>query len=75
MSDYKTIAHVKTESAATVLIAALRAHGFHPRDIADGGFPGVRAAVAGSGIGIDVPGDEAADAQPLAEALIADMSK
>lgn len=73
MTDYETIIHVRTEGKAQVLIAALRAHGFSPRDIANGGLPGVGAALSGQGIGIAVPEDEVADAKPLAEALLKDM--
>ncbi|GGA35921.1 hypothetical protein [Pelagibacterium lentulum] len=73
MTDYETIARVKRETVARVLIAALRAHGFSPRDISEGGLPGVGTAFAGGGIPIDVPEREARDAKPLAEALLADM--
>ena len=50
MTDYETIIHVRSEARARVLIAALRAHGFSPREIADGGLPGVGAAL-GNGSG------------------------
>lgn len=73
MSDYETIIHVKSEARARVLIAALRAHGFSPRDIADGGLPGVSAGLSGTGVPVAVPEDEAADARPLAQALLDDM--
>ncbi|WP_127144066.1 hypothetical protein [Pelagibacterium montanilacus] len=73
MIDFETIATVKREGTARVLITALRAHGFSPRDIADGGFPGVSSGLTGSGIPITVPASEAAEARPLAEALLGDM--
>lgn len=73
MTDYETIIHVKSESRARVLIAALRAHGFSPREVANGGLPGVSAGLSGAGVPIDVPKDEAQDARPLAEALLRDM--
>ncbi|WP_196260186.1 hypothetical protein [Pelagibacterium limicola] len=73
MTEYETIVYVRSEARARVLIAALRAHGFSPRDIADGGLPGVSAGFSGTGVPIAVPEEEAADAKPLAEALLADM--
>ena len=73
MRDYETILHVENESFARILITALRAHGFNPRDVADGGFPGIRTGLS-KGIAIAVPADEASDAKPLAEALLKDMN-
>lgn len=73
MTDYETIIHVRSEARARVLIAALRAHGFSPRDVADGGLPGVSAGLSGAGVPVAVPEDEARDARPLAEALLRDM--
>ncbi|WP_404401221.1 hypothetical protein [Pelagibacterium halotolerans] len=74
MTDYKTILYVEKESIARILITALRAHGFTPRDIAYGGLPGIRTGLS-EGIAIDVPEDQASDARPLAEALLADMDR
>lgn len=73
MTDYVTILEVRSEGRAQVLIAALRAHGFSPRDIATGGLPGVTTGLSGTGVPIAVPENEAADAKPLAEALLKDM--
>lgn len=73
MTDYETIIHVRNEARAQVLIAALRAHGFSPRDIATGGLPGVSAGLSGTGVPIAVPLTQAGDAKPLAEALLRDM--
>lgn len=73
MTDYETIAHVEKETTARVLVTALRAHGFHPREITDGGLPGIRIGLA-QGIAISVPAEEAAEARPLAEALLKDMT-
>lgn len=73
MTDYETIIHVRSEARARVLIAALRAHGFSPREIADGGLPGVGAGLSGNGVPVAVPENEAGDARPLAEALLKDM--
>lgn len=74
MTDFETILHVEKESVARILITALRAHGFAPRDIADGGLPGIRTGLS-DGIAIAVPQEQAADARPLAEALLADMDR
>ncbi|MCD7058276.1 hypothetical protein [Pelagibacterium xiamenense] len=72
MTDYETILYVEKESVARILLTALRAHGFTPRDIPDGGLPGIRTGLS-DGIAIDVPEDQASDAKPLAQALLADM--
>jgi hypothetical protein len=53
-----------------VIVAALKAHGFHPLDAGTPGFPGVYNA---DGTPIAVPEDEARDARLLAEALLKDM--
>lgn len=70
------IAEVKDLSLARVLIAALRAHGFHPLESRDGGLPGL-PGLRGlrTGIPIEVPEEEEADARLLATALIRDMSR
>lgn len=73
MIDYETIIHVERESIARLMVAALRAHGFNPRDVADGGLPGIQSAMTDKGLAISVPAGEANDARPLAEALLADM--
>lgn len=73
MTDYETILYVERESVARLMVAALRAHGFSPREIADGGLPGIGSAMTGKGLAIAVPAGEAADARPLAEALLSDM--
>jgi hypothetical protein len=54
-------------------VTALRAHGFSPREIADGGLPGIGTGLTGQGLAIAVPASEAREAQPLAEALLKDM--
>lgn len=74
MSDYEIILYVERESMARLLIPALRAHGFSPRDIADGGLPGIQSAITPNGIAIAVPAAQAMDARPLAEALLKDMT-
>lgn len=73
MTDYEIIIHVRSEAKANVLIAALRAHGFSPLDVANGGLPGLAAGLSGTGVPVAVPQDEARDAKPLAEALLTDM--
>lgn len=60
-------------SLARVLIAALKAHGFHPLEAGEGGLPGVTDAFFGKGIPIMVPEDEAADGKLLAEDLLKQM--
>lgn len=73
MTDYETILYVERESVARLMVAALRAHGFSPREITDGGLPGIGSGLTGKGLAIAVPQEEARDAQPLAEALLKDM--
>ena len=58
---------------ARVLITALKAHGFHPREGGDSGLPGLPGVYGPKGIPIEVPEDEADDARLLAGALLRDM--
>lgn len=68
-----TIARVEDPSAARVLLAALRAHGFFPREGGEAGLPGMPGVFGPRGIPIEVPEAEAADAALLARALLEDM--
>jgi hypothetical protein len=56
-----------------VLIAALQAHGFHPKEGGDSGLPGLPGVYGPKGIPIELPEDEVADGKVLAEALVAEM--
>jgi hypothetical protein len=67
--SYVEIARVDTLSQARVLVTALKAHGFNPREPADGGLPGV----TGSGHAVEVPEEEVNDASILARQIAADM--
>jgi hypothetical protein len=67
------IARVPDASLARSLVVALRAYGFHPADIEDGGLPGVSDPIFGRGLPIRVPEEEAADARILAEDLLREM--
>ena len=71
----ETIAHVEDPTLARVLIAALRAHGFHPIEGGEGGLPGVTDVFFGKGIPIRVPEEEAGDGRILAEDLLKEMLK
>jgi hypothetical protein len=71
---YETIAEIEDPSVARVLITALRAHGFHPKD-GELGLPGMPGVYGPKGIPIELPEDEAADGKVLADALIAEMLK
>lgn len=73
MTDYETIVYVEREAVARLMVTALRAHGFSPQDISDGGFPGIGSGLTDRGLAIAVPAEEAPDARPLAEALLRDM--
>lgn len=65
------IAEVDDLDVARVLVTALRAHGFHPVEPADGGFPGI--ALPSGKIDIAVPQEEEEDARLLAGAILADI--
>ena len=71
--SYQTIVHVKDPSAARILVVALRAHGFHPLEQGEGGFPGVPNLFGQEGVPVQVPEDEVRDATLLAEDLLRDM--
>jgi hypothetical protein len=70
---FETIVHVEDPAIARVLIAALRAHGFHPLENSDG-LPGLPGVIGPRGIPISVRDDEAGDAKILAEVLIREMT-
>lgn len=69
------IASVRDVSMARVLIVALRAHGFHPLDPRDGGLPGVPNIFGPGGVTVEVPEEEARDAELLAADLLKDMGQ
>lgn len=73
--DFITIAQVRDESVARVILVALRAHGFHPLDHADGALPGVPNLFGPDGFGINVPENEVSDATVLVEQLLKDMGE
>jgi hypothetical protein len=70
---FETIAEVLDPSMARVLIAALKAHGFHPMEGGEGGLPGFPGVFGPRGIPIRVPEAEATDAGLLARTLIREM--
>lgn len=72
---FEAIVQVKDQSAARVLLVALRAHGFHPLEPREGGLPGVPNLFGAQGFVIEVPEDEATDAGLLARDLLRDMSQ
>jgi hypothetical protein len=70
---FETIAEVLDPSAARVLIAALKAHGFHPLEGGESGLPGLPGVYGPRGVAIVVPEEEVRDATTLANALLAEM--
>ena len=70
---FETIAELKDPAVAGVLIAALQAHGFHPREGGESGLPGLPGVFAPRGIPIELPAEEAADGKLLADELVKDM--
>ncbi|KQN69760.1 MULTISPECIES: hypothetical protein [unclassified Devosia] len=73
--NFMTIAQVRDDSVARVILVALRAHGFHPMEQGDGGLPGVPNLFGPEGVGINVPESEASDATVLVEQLLKDMGQ
>jgi hypothetical protein len=71
----ETIANIEDPTMARVLIAALKAHGFHPIEGGEGGLPGVTDVFFGKGIPVRVPDEEAQDAKLLADDLLKQMLK
>ena len=70
---YETVASVEDPAVARVLVLALKAHGFHPREGTDSGLPGMPGVFGPKGIPIELPEDEASDGRILAAALLKDM--
>ena len=70
---FETIAEIADPSVARVLIAALKAHGFHPLEGGDSGLPGMPGVFSPKGVAVQVPEEEAGDARILAEALLKEM--
>ena len=70
---FEVIAEVQDPSVARVLITALKAHGFHPLEGGESGLPGLPGVYGPRGVEIAVPEQEAADAETLANALLAEM--
>jgi len=70
---YETVAEIEDPSVARVLIAALKAHGFHPKQGGEDGLPGLAGVYGPKGIPIELPEDEAPDGKVLAEALLKEM--
>jgi hypothetical protein len=64
---------LRDPSRARVIVAALRAHGFHPLDTGTDGIPGLPGVTGLNGIAIRVPEHEAEDAKILADAINGDM--
>jgi hypothetical protein len=70
---FAPIAQVRDHATARVLLVALRAHGFHPLDLREGGLPGVPNLFGPDGFTVEVPEDEANDATILVTDLLKDM--
>lgn len=70
---FTPIATVRDMSVARVLLVALRAHGFNPLEPRDGGLPGVPNIFGPGGVSIEVPEDQAQDAELLVTDLLKDM--
>jgi hypothetical protein len=73
---FEIIAELEDLSEARILVAALKAHGFHPLEGGEAGLPGL-PGVRGLGgkLPILVPRSEAEDAGLLARSLLSDMRR
>ena len=69
-----TLIEASERNPARVLIAALRAHGFHPMEGGESGLPGMPGVFGPKGVAIWVPEEEARDAKALGETLLKEMS-
>jgi hypothetical protein len=72
---FEVIAEVADPSVARVVLAALRAHGFHPMGGGEDGLPGMPGVTDPRGIAIQVPEDEAVDAKVLVDDLLRQMRR
>ncbi|MEX0627262.1 MAG: hypothetical protein WD230_01375 [Cucumibacter sp.] len=72
---FVTVLTLRDAGKARVIVAALRAHGFHPLEGTQNGAPGLPGVIGLNGIEIKVPADEAEDAAILAGALSRDMGE
>lgn len=70
---YETVATVEDPAVARVLVLALKAHGFHPREGSESGLPGMPGVFSPTGIPVELPEEEAADGRLLAASLLKDM--
>jgi len=73
--SYQIIAQARNTSQARALVVALRAYGFHPLELSDGGLPGVPNLFGPEGVPVQVPEDEARDATVLARDLLKQMAE
>ena len=69
----KSIIKVEDVGQARILITALKGHGFHPIEGTDIGVSGMGGMAGPTGVSIQVPEEEAEDAQALAKAILADI--
>lgn len=75
MPNFETVLTHPDAAIVRIIVAALKAHGFNPRDDGTDGLPGMPGIEFGKGFAVQVPGDEAKDAKMLAEALLEEMVK
>jgi hypothetical protein len=71
---FVTVAEVDDPSVARVLIAALKAHGFHPLEGGEDGLAGFPGVYGPGGIAIRLPEEEAGEGRVLANSLVHDMT-
>ena len=67
------VARLEDLAQARALVMALRAYGFHPPDIDEGGLPGVTDPFFGKGYPVRLPTEEVNEAQMLVNDLLRDL--
>jgi len=75
MANFETVLTHPDASIVRIIVTALKAHGFNPREDGLEGLPGMPGVSFSKGYGIQVPSEEAGDARLLAEALLEEMVK
>ena len=75
MANFETVLTHPDAGIVRIIVTALKAHGFNPREEGTGGLPGMPGVDFGKGYRIEVPPGEAADARLLANALLEEMVK
>lgn len=69
------VARLADLAQARALVVALRAYGFHPPEIDEGGLPGASDPFFSKGFPVRLPAEEVNAAQMLVNDLLRDLAK